>query len=62
MQQERLEQIAKQHESLRTTVETRLETLRKDNDEKLEKIPSTVEEKLQSTLEQKTLRFVQTRR
>jgi DNA recombination protein RmuC len=53
VQQDRLDQITKQHESLRTTVETRLDTLRRDNDEKLEKIRSTVDEKLQSTLEQK---------
>ncbi|MEB0160961.1 DNA recombination protein RmuC, partial [Pseudomonas sp. AH2 (2023)] len=38
---------------VRTTVGQNLETLRKDNEEKLEKMRATVEEKLQGTLEQR---------
>lgn len=42
---------AQQHEAMRGTVESRLETLRADNAEKLEAMRATVDEKLQGTLE-----------
>lgn len=40
-------------EALRATVDTRLETIRTANEQKLEQMRQTVEEKLQSTLEQR---------
>src|SRR4051794_11599624 len=45
--------LDKQMEMMRRTVETRLESLQKDNSEKLEKMRATVDEKLQSTLEKR---------
>jgi DNA recombination protein RmuC len=47
------EVLDKQLDALRRTVETRLESLQKDNSDKLEKMRSTVDEKLQSTLEKR---------
>lgn len=63
-QKERLEQVAdhirrlvqtnaEANESLRLTVEGRLETLRQDNAVKLEEMRRTVDEKLQGTLEER---------
>ncbi len=63
-QKERLEQVAKEiagltlkqeqaQENLRQTMEQRLDTLRRDNAEKLERIRKTVDEQLQGTLEKR---------
>jgi DNA recombination protein RmuC len=47
------EALDKQLELMRRTVEARLESLQKDNAEKLDKMRATVDEKLQSTLEKR---------
>lgn len=45
--------LDRQLELIRRTVETKLESLQKDNADKLEKMRATVDEKLQSTLEKR---------
>lgn len=50
---ELLELNEKRGEAIRETLTTQLETLRKENEEKLEKMRATVDEKLQGTLEQR---------
>jgi DNA recombination protein RmuC len=52
-QKEGREQLAAELEKVRQTVGQSLDVLRKENDEKLEKMRATVEEKLQGTLEQR---------
>lgn len=47
------EALDRQMELMRRTVEVRLESIQKDNAEKLEKMRATVDEKLQSTLEKR---------
>jgi DNA recombination protein RmuC len=47
------ERLERAQENVRTTVETRLETIRNDNAAKLDQMRTTVDEKLQSTLEQR---------
>src|SRR5262249_10253782 len=46
-----IEQQAKAQDTLRQTVETRLDVLRNENSQKLDDMRKTVDEKLQSTLE-----------
>lgn len=52
-QKEGREAMAVELEKVRVTVGQNLEALRKDNEDKLEKMRATVEEKLQGTLEQR---------
>jgi DNA recombination protein RmuC len=52
-QKEGREQLTTELEKVRLTVSQNLDVLRKENDEKLEKMRATVEEKLQGTLEQR---------
>jgi DNA recombination protein RmuC len=50
-QQERLDRLSQAIGTLAQTVEGRLDSIRKENSEKLEQMRATVDEKLQSTLE-----------